>query len=67
MGLKGMNPLLVTFLKVTVVVTVAIVLLLVAAVLLKIVVVAAIVAALAVGVWFVYSLFRRRARLPVIR
>jgi hypothetical protein len=67
MGLQNMNPVLLTFLKITAVVTIGIVLLLLALVVLKIVIAAAIIAAVVIAVLFVYSLFRRRARLPVIR
>jgi len=61
------NPMLALFLKLTAVVALAIVVLIVAAFLLKIVFVAAVVAAIAVGVFLIYNLFRRRSNSPVIR
>jgi hypothetical protein len=61
------HPLLATFLKLTALVTIGIVVLVLLGILLKIVLVAAVVAAVAVGGIFVYSLIRRRNRLPVIR
>lgn len=62
-----MHPMLALFLKITAAVTLAIVALFIVAFLLKIVFVAAIVAAVAVGGFFLYTLVRRRTRLPVIR
>jgi hypothetical protein len=62
-----MHPFLATFLKLTAVVTIGILALVIAAFLLKIVFVAAIVAALVAAGFFVYTIFRRRAGLPVIR
>ena len=62
-----MHPLLALFLKVTAVVTLAIVALILVAFLLKIVVVAAILAAIAVGGFLIFTFFRRRSHLPVIR
>jgi len=62
-----MHPLLAVFLKLTALVTIGIVALIIVAFLLKIVVVAAVVAAVVLGGVFVYSIFRRRSRLPVIR
>jgi uncharacterized membrane protein required for colicin V production len=61
------NPMLALFLKLTALVALFIVVLLVAGFLLKIFVLAAIVAAVAVGGFFLYNLFRRRSNLPVIR
>ncbi|MBV9718573.1 MAG: hypothetical protein JOZ77_04595 [Candidatus Eremiobacteraeota bacterium] len=61
------NPTIALFLKLTAVVAVALVVLLIAGFLLKIVLIAAVVAAIAVGVFFLYNLFRRRSKLPVIR
>jgi hypothetical protein len=63
----NLNPMLALFLRLTAIVAVAIVVLFVAAFLLKIVLVAAIIAAIAVGGFFLYSLIRRRTKLPVIR
>jgi CHASE2 domain-containing sensor protein len=62
-----MNPLLAVFLKLTALVAIGIVALVVAGFILKIVVVAALIAALVIAGFFVYSFFRRRSRLPVIR
>lgn len=62
-----MHPFLATFLKLTAVVTIGILALVIAAFLLKIVFVAAIVAALVAAGFFVYTILRRRAGLPVIR
>jgi uncharacterized membrane protein required for colicin V production len=62
-----MHPYLVTFLKLTAVITIGIVLLLVVGFLLKIVFVAAIIAAIAAAGFFVYTLVRRRSNMPVIR
>ena len=62
-----LNPTLALFLKVTAVVAIAIVVLLLLWNLLKIVLIAAVIAAAAVGVFYIYSLFRRRSKLPVIR
>ncbi len=61
------NPLLVLFVRLTAVVALAIVVLIVAGFLLKIVLIAAVVAAIAVGVFFLYNLFRRRSNYPVAR
>jgi hypothetical protein len=62
-----LNPMLALFLKLTAVVAVAIVVLIIAGYLLKIVFIAAIIAAIAVGGFFLYSLFKRRSNFPVIR
>ena len=62
-----MHPLLALFLKLTVAVTLAIVALVIVAFLLKIVFVAAIVAGLVLAGFLVYTFFRRRRSLPVIR
>jgi uncharacterized membrane-anchored protein len=62
-----MHPFLATFLKLTAVVTIGIVALVIAAFLLKIVFVAAVIAALVVAGFFVYTVFRRRTSMPVIR
>lgn len=61
------HPLLATFLKITALVTIGIVALVLIGILLKIVVFAAVIAAVVVGAIFLYSLVRRRTRLPVIR
>jgi hypothetical protein len=63
----AMHPLLATFLKLTVAVTLAIVALVVVAFILKIVVVAAIIAAIALAGFLIVAFFRRRPNLPVIR
>lgn len=62
-----MNPMLSIFLRLTAVVTLGLVLLFVTAFLLKIVVIAAVIAGLIIAGFFVYTLFRRRQNLPVIR
>jgi hypothetical protein len=62
-----LNPLVALFLKITLVVAIAIVVLVVAGFLLKIFLIAAVVAAIAVGVFFLYNLFRRRRNSPAIR
>jgi uncharacterized membrane protein len=62
-----MHPFLATFLKLTALITIGIVALVVVAFVLKIVLVAAIVAAIAIAGIFIYTLFRRRSSLPVIR
>ncbi len=62
-----MNPTLSIFLKLTAVVAIGIVLLVLAGFLLKIVVVAAVIAALVLGGLLIYSFFRRKRGLPVIR
>ena len=62
-----MHPYLAVFLKITAVVTIGIVALLIVAFLLKIVFVAAIIAAVVAAGFFVFTYFRRRARMPVIR
>jgi hypothetical protein len=62
-----LNPMLALFLKLTAVGAVAIVVLIIAGYLLKIVFIAAIIAAIAVGAFFLYSLFKRRSNFPVIR
>jgi len=61
------NPVLALFLRLTAVVAIAILVLIVAAFVLKVVLIAAVVAAVAVGVFLLYNLIRRRSRLPVIR
>jgi hypothetical protein len=61
-----MKPTLSLFLRLTAIVALAIVALVVAGFLLKIAIIAAIVAAIGVGGFFVYNLFRR-AKYPVIR
>ncbi len=61
------NPLLALFLKLTAVVTAAIVVVVIGFFILKIVFVAAVIAAIGVGAFFLYSLFRRRSNYPVIR
>lgn len=62
-----LNPTLVLFLKVTAGVAIAIIVLLLLWNLVKIVLVAAVIAAAGVGIFYIYSLFRRRSKLPVIR
>ena len=62
-----MNPMLGLFLRLTLIVGAAIVILVVAAFLLKIAVIAAVIAAVAVGIFFLYNLVRRRSKYPVIR
>ena len=61
------NPLLALFLKLTAVVAVAIVALIVAGYLLKIVFIAAVIAAIVIGAFFLYNLFKRRSNYPIIR
>lgn len=62
-----MNPLLSTFVRLTVIVAVGLVALFVAFLLLKVVFVAAVIAAIVVGGLFLYNLIRRRSPVPVIR
>lgn len=57
-----MNPLLATFIRLTLIITAAIVGLLVLVLVLKVVVVAALVAGVVVGGLFLYNLVRRRSR-----
>ena len=57
----------VLFLKLTAVVALAILVLIVAGYLVKIVLIAAVIAAIAVGGYLLYNLFRRRSKLPIIR
>jgi hypothetical protein len=68
---KDVNPTLVLFLKLTAVIAVGIVLLVVVAhllvIALKALVVAAVIAAIILGGLFVYNLFHRRSKYPVIR
>jgi hypothetical protein len=61
------NQTLSLFLRLTAIVAVAIVVLVLAGYLLKVVLIAAVIAALAVGVFFLYNLIRRRSNLPIIR
>ena len=63
-----MNPLLGTFIRLTLAIVAVVVAFFILAFVLKVVVFAAIIAALVVGGLFVYNFFRRqRSRLPVIR
>ncbi len=62
-----MNPLLATFVRLTLLVAIGLVALFVAFLLLKVVFVAAVIAAIVVGGLFLYNLFRRRSSTPVIR
>lgn len=63
-----MNPLLATFIKLTLGVTAAVVAIVSLFFILKIVLVAALIAGLAIGVLFLVNMFRRpRPRLPVAR
>lgn len=62
-----MHPMLSLFVRLTIVVALAILVLVVAGFLLKIALIAAVIAALVVGGYFLFALFRRRSRLPVSR
>ncbi len=63
-----MNPLLATFIKLTLAVTAAVVAIVAFFFILKIVLVAAVIAGLAIGVLFLVNMFRRpRPRLPIAR
>lgn len=64
--ISRMNPLLSTFLRITLIVAAAIVALIVAVFVLKIVLFAAIIAGVAVGCLFLYRLFRRRSGVPMM-
>ena len=62
-----MHPLLSVFLRLTALVTIGIIALLIAGFVLKIVLVAGLIAAAVVAGFFVYSFFRNRSSVPVIR
>ena len=62
-----LNPMLAVFLKVTAAVAIVIIALVLLWNLVKVVLSAALIAAAAVGIFYLYSLFRRRSKLPVIR
>jgi hypothetical protein len=59
-----MHPMLALFLRLTAVVGIAIVVLVIAGFLFKIAIVAALIAAVLVGGYFIYNLFRKRSNLP---
>jgi hypothetical protein len=62
-----MQPMLATFIRLTLMIAIALVLCVVAFVVFKLVVVAAIIAALVVGGLFLYNMIRGRAKTPAIR
>lgn len=63
-----MNPLLATFIKLTLAVTAAVVAIVAFFFILKIVLVAAVIAGVAIGILFLVNMFRRpRPRLPIAR
>ena len=67
MQISPMHPMLALFLRLTAVVGIAIVVLVIAGFLFKIAIVAALIAAILVGGYFVYNLFRKRSKLPTTR
>jgi len=64
MQISPMHPMLALFLRLTAVVGIAIVVLVIAGFLFKIAIVAALIAAVLVGGYFIYNLFRKRSNLP---
>ena len=63
----NMNPMLATFIRLTLFIAIGIVLLALLGWLFHIIVIAAIIAALGVGGLFLYNIIRRRSGMPVIR
>lgn len=62
-----MQPMLATFIRLTLMIAIALILIVVAFLVFKLVVVAAIVAAVVVGGLFLYNMIRGRAKAPAIR
>lgn len=62
-----MHPLLSTFIRLTILVTIGLVALFLAVIVFKMVLVAAVIAGLVIGGVFLYNLIRRRNNAPVIR
>jgi hypothetical protein len=62
-----MRPMLSTFVRFTLIISLAIVAIVLAVVVLKVVVIAAVIAAVVLGALFLYNMVRRRAGVPVIR
>jgi hypothetical protein len=63
----NMHPMLALFLKLTAAITIAIVVLWILSKLVMIAIVAAAIAAVLLGGFFLYNLFRRRPKLPISR
>ena len=63
----NMHPMLALFLKLTAAITIAIVVLWILSKLVMIAIVAAAIAAVLLGGFFLYNLFRRRTKLPISR
>jgi 4-hydroxybenzoate polyprenyltransferase len=62
-----MRPMLSTFIRLTVVITVALIAIVLLGWALHLIVIAAVIAAVVVGALFLYNIFRRRSGAPVIR